>query len=463
MDIAYGSFRSYSAECTDPQPGVIIRIHVMGKNLTLARVIWVAVAVLAVGLAVATLPDLIHQAAIVAPPDERSFSQLSPAELSILNQLGLPVGLYVAFVVAWTLSPLLVYIVIASFIFQRSTEPGAAFWMSLMLVGVGAALPFLGGITEFQPVWQTAIYFARAQGLWLLFSLFFVFPDGRFVPRWTRALTLLWAAWMLFWLAQPQSPWAMLDAAGAITPFGLVVTLLGFGAGVYAQAYRYRREASALQRQQAKVFAFGFGATFTLYMAAIAPYILWPAVRAPGWPYFVYGLLYVPLLTRLAYVLVPLIIGFAVLRYRLWDIDLIIRRTLIYGLVTTALAAVYAGTVVALQPVFALITGQRQSQLSTVISTLAIAALFGPLRGGIQRAIDRRFYRRKYDAGQALAAFSGRLMEEVDVSHLSAQLVEVVGDTLQPTHVSLWLAPTPVRLGRSDRAEERGGRPGAGV
>jgi hypothetical protein len=247
---------------------------------------------------------------------------------------------------------------------------------------------------------------------------------------------------MLYWLAQPQSPWAMLDATGAITPIGLVVTLLGFGAGVYAQIYRYRREASALRRQQAKVFAFGFSATFALYMAAIAPYVVWPAVRAPGWPYFVYGLLYVPLLTRLAFVLVPVIIGFAVLRYRLWDIDLIIRRTLIYGLLTTALAGIYAGAVVVLQPVFALVTGQHQSELSTVISTLAIAALFGPLRGGIQRGIDRRFYRRQYDAGQAVAAFAGRLREEVDVSHLSDQLVEVVGNTLQPAHVSLWLAPT---------------------
>jgi len=141
-------------------------------------------------------------------------------------------------------------------------------------------------------------------------------------------------------------------------------------------------------------------------------------------------------------------------RYRLWDIDLIIRRTLIYGVLTAALALIYALTVVALQPLFSILTGRRQSELSTVISTLAIAALFGPLRARVQRLIDRRYYRRKYDLGKTLADFGNTLMDEVDVNRLADRLVSVIEETVQPAHVSLWLKAAP------DRAVE-GGRPKA--
>jgi type III secretory pathway component EscS len=184
-------------------------------------------------------------------------------------------------------------------------------------------------------------------------------------------------------------------------------------------------------------------------VVAVAPYFIFPGVREPGWPYLLYGLIYVPLLTRLAFIVVPVIIGFAIQRYRLWDIDLIIRRTLIYGVLSTTLAVIYAGTVITLQPLFGAVTGQQQSELSTVISTLAVAALFGPLRGWVQQLIDRRFYRQKYDAGQALAAFSSSLANEVDVQRLTERLEDVIGRTLQPAHVSLWVKA-------STEAEARG-------
>jgi hypothetical protein len=137
-------------------------------------------------------------------------------------------------------------------------------------------------------------------------------------------------------------------------------------------------------------------------------------------------------------------IGVAILKYRLYDIDRVINHTLVYGLLTTALVAVYFGGVAAAQAIFRTLTGQEdQPQLAIVVSTLAIAALFNPLRRRIQSFIDRRFYRRKYDAAKTLEAFSAKLRDETDLDALSDDLVGVVRETMQPAHVSLWLRPDP--------------------
>ena len=138
----------------------------------------------------------------------------------------------------------------------------------------------------------------------------------------------------------------------------------------------------------------------------------------------------------------PLAAGAAILRYRLYDIDVVINRTLVYSILTGLLALTYFGAVVVLQNLFRAVTGQEQNSLAAVLSTLAIAALFVPLRASIQRAIDRRFFRSKYDAARTLERFGVRLRDEVDLDALGSELRAVVADTMQPASVTLWLRGT---------------------
>jgi hypothetical protein len=150
---------------------------------------------------------------------------------------------------------------------------------------------------------------------------------------------------------------------------------------------------------------------------------------------------------------IPLSVGAAILKHRLYDIDLVINRALVYGLLTLVLALVYFGGVTATQALFQTLTGQgEQPQLAIVVSTLVIAALFSPLRRRIQAYIDRRFYRKKYDVRKTLEAFSAKLRDETDLDALADDLVEVVGETMQPAHVGLWMRPD--REAKPSRGEE---------
>ena len=153
-------------------------------------------------------------------------------------------------------------------------------------------------------------------------------------------------------------------------------------------------------------------------------------------------------LTTLMFLFLPLSIGIAILRDKLWDIDVLIRLTIVYSTLTMILVVIYVGLVLVLGTLLRHVLGQQENPLVIVASTLVIAALFQPLRHGIQRVIDRRFYRRKYDASKTLEAFSATLRNEVDLSQLREHLLTIVQDTMQPAHISLWLRQ-PTRIATS--------------
>jgi hypothetical protein len=200
---------------------------------------------------------------------------------------------------------------------------------------------------------------------------------------------------------------------------------------------RYRSSRGE-EREQIKWIAFAASVVVIVYLITIVGSLTysgpWGAAGTPLW----LGLLQQASLV--SFTAVPIAVGFAVLKYRLFDIDIVINRALVYGTLTITLVALYFGGIVVLQRVFVLLTGQ-QSTLAVVASTLAIAALFVPLRRRVQGFVDRRFYRRKYDARKTLEAFSAKLRDETDLEALNNDLVGVVRETMQPAHVSLWLRP----------------------
>ena len=212
-----------------------------------------------------------------------------------------------------------------------------------------------------------------------------------------------------------------------------------------AQVYRYRRRASLLERQQTKWVVGGVTAALAgLTLAVLIPPLLLPgsvgSMDAPvaNLQGLLYHLVFMSFVSIGAVLLIPLSVTLSILRFRLWDVDPVINRTLVYGVLSVALVGLYGGGVVVLQQLFHALSGQ-QSPLAVVGSTLATVVLFQPLRGRIQAIIDRRFYRSKYDAAVTLARFSTRLRDEVDLEVVTGDLLAVVEETLQPAHVSLWL------------------------
>lgn len=374
------------------------------------------------------------------------WNMASVADSRVFLDLGYTVQEYALYTLLLNLVVLLAHNFIAAVIFWRKTDDWMALFVAYTLVANGAIIP----LTVIYPselssaLVRVLVNFIVSVGLASSISLLFLFPTGRFVPGWTRPFAL---AWIGFALVFPFIAGSVSDS-----PFSrqlpLIFVSVGWSAvGVYAQVYRYANVSGPTQRQQTKWAVLGLTAAVLGPFQYVVPVVLLPALGGPFVPnilfnrigpeVFAYSVLFgvgVFTLFRVLTLLFPLSFTIAILRHRLWDIDILINRTLVYSAVTGTLLAVYFTSVVLLQRVF-----PSESQLAVVLSTLTIAGLFSPLRRGIQNTIDRRFYRRKYDAEQTLARFSSSLRDEVDMERLSATLLDVVQETMQPEQVSLWL------------------------
>jgi hypothetical protein len=272
-----------------------------------------------------------------------------------------------------------------------------------------------------------------------------VIPEGTFLsPRWRPAAWLAVAGGLAILAAIALDPGAIDDrnypgvsnpvgvaradnGLEALMTIGTLVAFLALALAVVSMSLRFRRS-TGIERQQLKWIVYS-GA-----VCAVVFVITLPITVSP-WDDVAFVIAFLSLIG------VPVATGIAILRYRLYDIDVVINRTLVYGSVTALLAGSYLGLVLLLQLVFRPLT--EENSLAVALSTLAVAALFRPARNRVQELVDRRFYRRKYDAQQTLEGFAARLRDEVDLDALRAELTAVVGDTMQPAHVSLWLREAP--------------------
>ena len=396
-----------------------------GRWLLAARACWVVVATLTLGLVTAGVvvamdrPDLIRE----------------PSVRAALTQAGLPdqVIILVAFII-----PIAAAAATGLLIFWRRSDDWAALLFSLTLITIcGIPLRTEWALDRAVPWLQLPIRFMWALAMFLLLIVFFVFPDGRFIPRWTR---LLGAA------AIPAALLVTVSQGQSTASLGLTVLIWSvfWGAGLYAQAHRYRHVSGPVQRQQIKWVASTLGLIVLFVLFAIFIPMLF-VDTASTW--FVWAL---PALMPV-FLLFPVSVAVAILRHHLYDIDRLLSRTLTYGALTVVLGIVYAGAVVLLGQVLNPRGGD--STLAVAASTLLVAALFQPLRRRIQNIVDQRFNRRRYDAANTIETFNARLREQLDLGTLSAELLGVVHQTMQPTKASLWLRP-PTR-GSQDQGDAR--------
>ena len=433
--------------------------HLDGLWLVLARVVWVALVFFTlIFFFTGLLVYATHLREVCTSP---ATSWITACRLGQLLTAGsqvvhLSVESYGVFNVVLTLIWVLIWLFVAAVIFRRRSDDWMALLVafSLVLGGTGATEIQIG-LSEVGWVGQLLDPFFQFFSTMSFVLVVFLFPTGRFVPRWTGWLTVALLALFGFQAFFPDPPFNLNNWPLLLN----TLAFLGvFGCLVFSQIYRYQCVSSPRQRQQTKWVVFAI----SIIIVAIGAEVLglevlpqyFPALRLPDALYQVLD----ALAWQFSLILIPVSFGIAILRSRLYDIDVIINRTLIYGSLTIILALVYVASVIGLQSVLRGILNQN-NEVAIVGSTLAIAALFHPLRRRIQRIIDRRFYRSKYDAAKTVATFSATLRNKVDLDQLREDLLAVVQETMQPAHVSLWLRPP--EHDRTQRAPWRASPPGS--
>jgi hypothetical protein len=403
-----------------------------GRWLLLARILWLVLVIPSLGFYVISLLANVQQ--LQQPLSPNDFQGSGIVILGFILAVVITViWCGIGFLIFWRKSDDRLALLAAFFlVMYYITSPGNPSLSALASAYPLLTLPF----TLFSFLGQASL------GVFLL-----LFPNGRLIPRWTGLLLPFYILYTFFsTFPSSTSPFETSNWPGWLN---LLVVLGLYVPIILAQIYRYRHVSTPVQRQQTKWVIFGVTIALGVIVGLIFIGFLIPSLLNTLFWNEVWIIIF-----PTASLLIPVSIGFSIMRYRLYEIDRLINRTLVYGTLTVLLALVYVGLVIGLQSLAHLFTGQvGQSPVIIVASTLAIAALFQPLRHRIQAIIDRRFYRRKYDAAKIVEAFSATLRNEVDLSQLREHLLNVVQDTMQPAHMSLWLRDPAIKPPHPDRKQ----------
>ncbi|GAC1567111.1 MAG: hypothetical protein NVS3B14_12140 [Ktedonobacteraceae bacterium] len=432
-------------------------IGIPGRWLILVRAVWAILVIMSLGIFTVALPARFEQLQQVALQGERALQQSSHVGEFMLLKAVLSVNFYPIAILVLEIALMFGLTLAAIAIFLRKSSGRMAVFASMTLVTFGAMMsPALDALVAAHPLWRFPVSLLQAIGLECALLLYYLSPDARFIPRWTRLLAIVWTVWQIVSLMFPDAPFNILNSRAHVRLpsswpiFWFLVVTCWFSSGMFAQVYRYRRVSSLVERQQTKWVIIGVTPALVGYIAFELPRLTLPALSQPGVPNLLYSMIGVPLYLACALV-IPLCIVFSILRYHLWDVDVIINRAMVYSTLTATLALLYVASIIVLQYLLRGLTGGNQ--LAVAGSTLAITALFQPLSHRIQKVIDRRFYRRKYNAAQIIAAFSTRLQQrdDVDLTTLTNDLLAVVEETMQPAHLYLWLRPPDQNAIHNDR------------
>lgn len=403
----------------------------LSSKLTLTRIAWLIITVLCLVLFITSLPLRLSELT-------QLVAATNPPHLGAINFA--PV-VYVVSAFALELFGSLIFLTLALLIVWRRSDNLAAIRISALLIAFGVALPGTAyAIVSGAPIWQINPSALQALGWSALLIFAYLFPDGQWIPRWTRFLVPLWLLWTASFFAFAGRLTAGRPALIAIS---YLIWIAWLGTGVGMQVYRYHWVATPMQRQQSKWVLLGFTGALVGILLVSAQNII-ALVQGKHATLSAHTVTLSLIALTLSALPIPISIAIAILKHNLFSIDRFINLSLVYGALTLVIGSIYAGSVGLSQFIIQSITGRGgQSQLALTLSTFAVAAIFQPLRRRIQRTIDRQFYRRRYDATQTIAAFSASLRAEVDLSEITKSLIRVAHHTMQPSHVSLWLTQLP--------------------
>lgn len=419
-------------------------VSAFAGNVSLLQKAWGTLIAVTLGLFLIAIPARYQELEALARANQNRL--LRNEGLGLLNTISSPevyplvvTGLEIAFVVA-------LLVVSAGIAVGRFDDWRNLFFSAVFVTYSVWVTPTLDAL-DGGPALLHFVSMIQAVGLIFAIHFFLLFPDGRFVPRWTLLSSAFWIAYTLAWAVFPDAWFSLINPFQV--PFVVFAALMfGWVSGLVAQAIRYRSYASPEECRQVKWVIIAVASAVAGYGAVYLPGVFIPD---EGLPRVAFDMFSVPIFWIVAMPM-AFALGVAMLRHSLFDFHTVVNRTLVYGSLTTTLGLIYFGMVAVLQQVLHPVIGR--SNFAVAASTVTVSVLFRPARVRIQRLIDQRFYRSRYDAAHALEDFSMRLRQEVDLGSLEADLLRIIHDTMQPTQASLLLVTPGTRQVETSSAEE---------